>query len=241
MARRSLKFPRSSGCSKSGLYWGGAIVAISSLASRMWAMSFEAPMFTLIFASSSTTWTSKWPPFRPRFLPNPTSRPDRLAKSFDPSVSLNGPRTRSGVLPHRQLGWLALHEHAGRAAWMACRIVGSAAMRRRSRLMALLGEVLRLHRVARRGWPPRTSAPASSWNSASITTMTAIAPRTITRATPRSARRRARTPRPRGRHGGRGRPVIAAGSRRRAAAGSEGTPWSCTCRAAPRRSRARRA
>ena len=68
---------------------------------------------------------------------------------------------------------------------IAWRMVGSAAMSSRDRLTALRAKysawTLSLAAVA-----DASSAPASSWNSASMTTMMAIAPSTMMSATPRS-------------------------------------------------------
>ena len=74
-------FPLSVG-SNIGSYVGGAEdVDEISRARRMCEMSFDAPRFTLIFESSSTISTSKWPPGMPRFLPSDMSTPVVLAKS----------------------------------------------------------------------------------------------------------------------------------------------------------------
>ncbi len=156
---------------------------ISSLARRMWAIWLAAPMFTLIFASSSTTWTSKRPPLRPRFFDSDRSSPERLEKSFDPSWSLKAPRMRSEYSQTGSCGGVCFMSM--NSGVMAARIVGSEAMSSRSSAMELRAKYSACV-PSRAAVAAANSAPASSWNSASMTIMIAMAPSTMMSATPRS-------------------------------------------------------
>ena len=121
---------------------------MSSLASRMCAISFDAPMFTLIFASSSTMSTSKRPPFRPRFLPERQVEAAETGEVLRRLLVVERAEDAIGELPDRQLRRRAFMSMKSGA--MACahrRLGGDEQAREVDRAPR---EVLGLHAVAHR-------------------------------------------------------------------------------------------
>jgi len=135
-ACRSENCPSASRPSKSALFCGPPIKPISSEANRDWPNAPpRAGSLTLIFESSSTTLISKAAPLSPRFLPFVRSKPPSDLKASAPSASLNAPITRSvnsqtGICG----GGPPIITNSGASV---LRIVGSAAISKRDRLMAL--------------------------------------------------------------------------------------------------------
>ena len=143
----------------------------------------------MIFESSSTMTTSKRPPLHAEVLAQRQVDPPRPAKSCAASLSLNAPRRRSENSHTGSCGGVRfISMKSGAIACAHRRLGGDEQAREVHRAPR---EVLGLHAVARRRRARRARRSASSWNSASMTVMMAIAPSTMMSATPRSLARAA--------------------------------------------------